>query len=187
MTRYRPAAAADAPAVARLHAESWQRHYRGAFSDGFLDARAPAHLLALWTRRLAGDGPLARTYLAQADDDPGEVLGFVHVRLGDDEQWGSLVDNLHVAHGRQRQGAGSGLMALAARAALGWSPGAGLYLWVLEQNAAAQAFYAARGGACTGRADDEPPAGDPANLVGRVVILRYAWPDPSVLLSSVAP
>ena len=33
--RFRPAAPGDADAVAELHADSWQRHYRIAFSDAF--------------------------------------------------------------------------------------------------------------------------------------------------------
>ena len=35
---FRAAGPDDVHAVAGLHAESWQRHYRGAYSDAFLDA-----------------------------------------------------------------------------------------------------------------------------------------------------
>jgi hypothetical protein len=35
--RIRVADSSDAPAIAALHAESWRRHYRGAYSDAFLD------------------------------------------------------------------------------------------------------------------------------------------------------
>jgi hypothetical protein len=35
--RFRAGGPGDAPAVAGLHADSWRRHYRGAFSDAFLD------------------------------------------------------------------------------------------------------------------------------------------------------
>jgi hypothetical protein len=35
--RFRAAGAGDASAVAGLHGDSWRRHYRGAFSDAFLD------------------------------------------------------------------------------------------------------------------------------------------------------
>jgi hypothetical protein len=52
-----------------------------------------------------------------------------------------------------------------------------LYLWVLEGNTAAQAFYAARGGRLVERGITEPPGRG-----GRIVGLRYVWPDPSVLL-----
>jgi len=62
------------------------------------------------------------------------------------------------------------------------SPSSGLYLWVLEQNSNARAFYAARGGACVERAETPPPGGDPARLNGKPMGLRYAWRDPSKLL-----
>lgn len=35
--RFRSACAIDAQAVARLHADSWRRYYRGAYSDAFLE------------------------------------------------------------------------------------------------------------------------------------------------------
>jgi hypothetical protein len=53
----------------------------------------------------------------------------------------------------------------------------GLYLWVLEGNAAARAFYDARGGRLVDREVTEPPGGG-----GTIVGLRYVWPNPSVLL-----
>jgi len=34
---FRPARASDSEAIAALHADSWRRHYRGAYSDAFLD------------------------------------------------------------------------------------------------------------------------------------------------------
>lgn len=179
--RFRAALPDDAPAIARLHAGSWQRHYRGAYSDAFLDGDVTGFLLELWTGRLSAADPLARTILAEAD---GAAVGLAHVFLGRDATWGSVLDNLHVAYGLKRQGIGTRLMALAAQAVLEWSPSSALYLWVLEQNTAAQAFYQARGGARRERRDVPAPGGDPANLNGTPACLRYAWPDPSALLPS---
>ena len=51
--RFRAACPGDAQAIAALHAGSWQRHYRGAFSGVFLDHDAAGYLLPLWTERLA--------------------------------------------------------------------------------------------------------------------------------------
>jgi hypothetical protein len=59
-------------AIAGLHADSWQRHYRGAFSDAFLDHDVAGYLLPLWTERLAIPNPRACTILAQHD---GAVVG----------------------------------------------------------------------------------------------------------------
>ena len=63
--RFRAAEQGDAPAVAALHTGSWQRHYRGAFSDDFLDGEVTGFLLERWTTRLAAPDPLARTILAE--------------------------------------------------------------------------------------------------------------------------
>lgn len=147
--RFRAAGPDDAQAVAALHADSWQRHYRGAFADAFLDNDAAGYLLPMWTGRLASPDPKARTILAEID---GEVVGLAHTFLGDDATWGAFLDNLHVTHGLKRLGIGTRLLALTGREVLDWSPSSGLYLWVLEQNANARAFYAARGGSCVQRA-----------------------------------
>jgi GNAT superfamily N-acetyltransferase len=178
--RFRAAGPGDAHAIAGLHAASWQRHYRGAFSDAFLDNDAAWYLRSLWTGRLAIPIPQARTILAERD---GDVVGLAHTILGQDARWGAFIDNLHVAHGLKRQGIGTRLLALTAQAVLDWSPSSGLYLWVLEQNSDARAFYAARGGVCVERDEVSPPGGDAARLNGKPMGLKYVWQDPSKLLA----
>jgi len=177
--RFRPAEAADAAAVAALHADSWQRHYRGAFSDAFLDGDVPGFLLSRWTGLLTAPDPQARTIVAELD---GELVGLAHTQLGDDPAWGALLDNLHVSYGLKRMGVGTRLLALTAQAVLDSTPESGLYLWVLEQNAGARAFYTARGGTCVETVRVPPPGGDPSRLNGSPMGLRFAWPDPSRLL-----
>jgi ribosomal protein S18 acetylase RimI-like enzyme len=177
--RFRMADAADAAAVARLHADSWRRHYRGAFSDSFLDGDVVGYQRARWTERLSTSDPQARTIVAELG---GDVVGFAHTQLGENADWGALLDNLHVSHGLKRLGIGTRLLTLTAQAVLDSSPGSGLYLWVLEQNTAAQAFYTARGGACVETAVVSPPGGDPTRLHGSPMCLRFAWRDPSRLL-----
>jgi GNAT superfamily N-acetyltransferase len=176
--QFRTAGPGDADAIARLHADSWRRHYRGAYSDAFLDGDVTGYLLALWTKRLATPDGQACTIVAESD---GVVLGLAHTFFGKDPTWGSLLENLHVAYGLKRQGIGGRLLALTGQAVTGWSPASGLYLWVLEQNDPARAFYDAKGGACVERRDAPPPGGDPANLNGSPACLRYAWRDPSAL------
>lgn len=75
-------------------------------------------------------------------------------------------------------------MAKTAQALLERSVPTGLYLWVLEQNLQAQAFYRARGGQCVGRRPVSPPGGVPSRLTGSPAGLRYAWPDPATLLAA---
>jgi ribosomal protein S18 acetylase RimI-like enzyme len=173
--KYRGATSRDVEAIAGLHADSWRRHYRGALSDAFLDGDVGADRLAVWTPRLTTPQPNQCTIVA---DDDGTVVGFAHTSLDDDPRWGALLDNLHVAYARKRNRIGTRLMAETAAVLLERAPSAGLYLWVLEQNTAAQAFYAARGGACVER-EIAPATGG-----GTTTRLRYVWPDPAALLES---
>jgi len=169
---FRPARPDDARAIAELHADSWRRHYRGAYSDAFLDHDAAGYLLPLWTERLGTPLPRARTILAEWH---GRVAGLAHTLLDEDPTWGALLDNLHVAHGLKRRGIGTRLLTLTRQAVRDWSASSGLYLWVLEQNSDARAFYAAQGGVCVERDAAPPPGGDPARLTGQPMGLRYAW------------
>ena len=185
--RFRVAEESDAKAVAALHADSWQRHYRGAFSDSFLDGEAPGFLLDRWTERLAEPDPRDRTILAELDEDReradgGALVGLAHTILDDNPTWGALLDNLHVRYGQKRQGVGTRLLSLTAQTVLADRPGSGLYLWVLEQNTNARAFYDARGGTCVESREVMAPGGNPARLNGKPKGLRYTWPDPARLL-----
>jgi ribosomal protein S18 acetylase RimI-like enzyme len=103
------------------------------------------------------------------------LVGLAHTFLDDDAVWGAFLDNLHVVHWLKRRGIGARLLTLTRQAVRDASSVSGLYLWVLEQNAAAQAFYAAQGGRCVERADVTPPGGDPDRLAGKPMGLRYAW------------
>jgi len=181
--RFRTAEAGDAAAVAGLHADSWRRHYRGAFSDAFLDGDVAGFLRGRWTGLLSAQDPQARTIVAELG---GEVVGLAHTQLGENPEWGALLDNLHVSHGLKRMGVGTRLMALTAQAVLDSAPASGLYLWVLEQNAGARAFYTARGGTCVETSLVSPPGGDPARLNGSPRGMRFVWPDPSTLLPRAA-
>lgn len=190
---FRAAGPDDADAVAALHTNSWRRHYRGAFSDDFLDGDAGEYLRQLWTGRLGTPQPLARTILAEYD---GQLVGLAHTILDEDPAWGAFLDNLHVAYGQKRRGIGSRLMTLTRQAVRDWSASSGLYLWVLEQNSDARAFYTAQGGVCVERHHVSPPGGDPARLTGNPKNLRYAWrtlppahsePDPLYPVSCARP
>jgi GNAT superfamily N-acetyltransferase len=165
----------DIEAIAELHADSWRRHYRGSYSDAFLDGDVFADRLAVWTDRLQQPDPGAITIVVEHD---GEVVAFAHTILDDDPKWGALLDNLHVVHNLQASGVGTRLMAETAAAVLERTPSSGLYLWVLERNTAAQAFYTARGGAYVDQKEGTAPGG------GEFVALRVVWPDPSTLLES---
>lgn len=173
--RFREGTEADAGAIAVLHADSWRRHYRGAFLDSYLDGDVVADRIAEWSRRLAPPRLHQHTVVAEQD---GGIVGFAHVVFDHDPRWGALLDNLHVTSGLKRLGIGTILLSEAAQVLVEQRPSEPLYLWVLEQNTAAQAFYASQGGACVGSELRGPFPGG-----GRATGYRYAWPDPSELMA----
>jgi ribosomal protein S18 acetylase RimI-like enzyme len=167
---YREAIAVDAAAIADLHADSWRRHYRFAYPASFFDSSLDEDRLAVWTERLSKPEG-THTLVAEQSG----LVGFVHVVFDGDPEWGALVDNLHVRHDQQRSGIATHLMRSAAVEVVTAAPGVGLYLWVLEHNTRAQAFYDAIGGHPAGVRDVDPPA------CPGVRGIRYVWPDPSKL------
>jgi GNAT superfamily N-acetyltransferase len=168
----------DAEAVASLHADSWRKHYRGAYSDAFLDGDVFGDRNAVWTERLHSGNIETETFLAE---DSAGLVGFVHTALDADPMWGALLDNLHVLSTHHRQGIGAALMSRSAAFVRTERPESGLYLWALEQNVRAQKFYEAQGGkradtarvAAVDRAVDGPD--------GAPRCFRYVWRDPSSL------
>jgi ribosomal protein S18 acetylase RimI-like enzyme len=168
----REAQAADASTIAALHAASWRRHYRGAYSDAFLDGDVLADREAVWHERLAAPDPGRLTILAEERG----AIGFVNAYFACDPALGTLVDNLHVVRDCHRRGIGTRLMAAVAEAVRARHAGEGIHLWVLEQNRRAQAFYEAIGGTAVETAPVGPPGGVPGRLVGTPMKLRYVWP-----------
>ena len=149
------------------------------YSDRYLDGDLYGERLATWTERLQRD---ERRFVTLIAEDMDRAIGFVHLVLDADPTWGAHVDNLHVAHSAQRRGLGSLLLDRAARIVLERRPASGIWLWVLEGNADAKAFYLARGGALRDRQLSPPPGGDPANLQGQPWRVRVVWPDAKALL-----
>jgi ribosomal protein S18 acetylase RimI-like enzyme len=179
------ATAGDAPDIARIHADSWRRNYRGMYSDRYLDGDLYTDRLAAWTDRVSRD---ERRYFTLVAERPvADAIGFAHVALDADARWGALVDNLHVSRAAQRIGIGSLLLDRVARLVLERRPDSGIYLWVLEQNEAGQAFYVARKGVLRDTELAAPPGKDPRNLYGQPRRIRVAWSDPSALLLHERP
>lgn len=175
----REASAQDSAAIAALHADSWRRHYRGAYLDTFLDGDVVADRQAVWGERLTAPGAGQFTLVA---DHGGVVVGFVHMILDADSRWGALLDNLHVTHQLKRRGIGRRLLGAAAQELARCRPtDRRFYLWVLDQNTAAQAFYAACGGTKV-----ETTLRGPFPGGGRALGHRIAWPDAAALATSLS-
>jgi ribosomal protein S18 acetylase RimI-like enzyme len=172
---YREALEMDAGGIAALHADSWRRHYRGAYLDSYLDGDVLPERLAVWSGRLAGPPPGSQ-YTSVAEEQSA-IVGFVHVVFDHDSTWGALLDNLHVRSEFKGNGIGTNLMSRAALGLLRHRPTGSIHLWVLDQNQAAQSFYDARGGI---RVESQVRGPFPGG--GRALGHRYFWPDASLLV-----
>lgn len=125
----RLAAAADAPAVARLH-----RRVRTVCLPYLPDLHTPEEDLAFFRDRV-----LPETAVHVATD--GAVIGFIAARPG----W---IDHLYVAPERHGQGVGGALVAAAVP-----DFGPDVRLWTFQRNTAARAFYERRGFRCVALTD----------------------------------
>jgi GNAT superfamily N-acetyltransferase len=161
--RFRLAGPADAEAVANLHADSWRRHYRGAYSDAFLDGDVVADRLAVWTDRLREPNPRRCTILAE----DGSLVGFAHTVFHDDPTWGALLDNMHVGDGYKRRGIGSRLLALTAQAVTERPERTGLYLWSSNRMSTPRPSTRPAAGDVWGEVWHRRPALSPAGLPDR--------------------
>lgn len=166
MIEYRPAKPSDAEAIAYLHVRSWRENYRGAFHDAFLDGDLPEERLRVWSERLEHPPD---NQLVQLAVDGTSLVGFVCAHGAHDPQWGSFVDNLHVAHGFKRNGIGSALMRQAGAWLASVYPELGVYLLVLEVNASARRFYERLGAQNAGVSTMETHGG------AVVRSCRYTW------------
>ena len=174
MIEYRPAKPPDAAAVASLHARSWRETYRGAFLDSFLDGDLTEERQRVWRDRL--DRSPGNQFVQLAVDG-ANLVGFVCAYGAHDPQWGSLVDNLHVATACKRNGIGSSLMRqVGAWLARGY-PDLGVYLLVLEANSSARRFYERLGAHNAGVSTMETHGG------AVVRSCRYTWPSAELLRS----
>lgn len=169
MIRYREATKEDAPVIARLHAESWRVHYRGAYRDDYLDGDVLTDRSRVWTERFNAPPPNQFVVIAEDTDGNDSPLGFACVYGADDPHWGTLLDNIHVAPHAQNRGVGAGLFAHLIKWCRENHPTCGLYLWVLHDNDKAQRFYQRLGARDAGGEFSEPPGG------GQIHGRRYVW------------
>jgi len=167
--RLRPATEADASAIARLHAESWQQTYSGMLPAEYLAQAVLGDRLRRWQTRLAS--PSSRTLTLTAVGATG-LVGFVHVELDLEPDWGARLENIHVQPDLKGTGIGTRLFTAARDWIAGVEPTWRMHLWVLEQNAGARRFYEHRGGQAAERKTIE------VIKDCWVPEVRYVWPPP---------
>lgn len=143
--RVRPAFAADAPAIGRVHAQSWHETYPGIVPDDALARVSAAQWAERWAERLGN--PTHAGGIFVATNDAGEIVGFAHggpERDGIPGYTGELYA-LYLLRAAQGQGRGRALV----RAIAGWLAPQGrtaMVVWALAANTPARRFYEHLGG-----------------------------------------
>ena len=162
----RSARNSDVPAIASLHANSWRFAYRGSLSGDYLETEADRDRLSLWEGRFSSPPPNQNVFVLFE----GECLiGFASVYIDEHPEFGSFLNNLHVAEGVLRRGCGTRLMAAVRKCCIAAAPMSPVYLWVVDSNQRAQAFYSQMGATLRGTDLWEPPGG------GEALLYRFAW------------
>jgi len=166
---YSLATARHQEAIARLHAYSWQIHYRGIFTDKYLDHDVVNERMNVWKRRF--ENPSKDQFIVLANDQD-LLCGFGCAFLNHDPDYGTLIDNLHVHPDWQGKGIGRQLMEHCVDKVSQLDGDFKMYLWVLKENHKARRFYELMGGATVESTIENNPGG------GQAEILRIFWDQP---------
>lgn len=143
MIKLRPAELSDFKTIAKLHADNWQKNYRGILSDNYLNNEVEKDRLNTWYSRLSSPSKNQIVTIATFDT---VFAGFCCAYLDDDPIFGSLIDNLHVPSDLQRSGIGKILVMDCARKVHDKAEIKKMYLWVFKSNKNARMAYERLGG-----------------------------------------
>lgn len=168
----RPAAQADAPAIAGLHLRAWQEAYRDLAPPEAYETLTEDVRLAHWAATLSEPQAHHLTLVAERE---GRLLG-VGVAASPSEAAFSgrgEVRSLYVDPTAQRLGVGRRLLGEVAATLAAWGY-RGVALGVVAGNAPAIAFYESLGARAVGRYLDPGPVWRSENVV-------LAWEDASAL------
>lgn len=169
MIKYSIGTSQHQEAIARLHAYSWQIHYRDILFDQYLDHDVMQERMVVWQRRF--ENPTKHQFVVLANDQD-LLVGFACVFLNHDQQYGSLVDNIHVHPDWQRKGIGRNLMDHCVDHISELNDPFKMHLWVFKQNDIARKFYERMGGKTVESTIENNPGG------GQAEILRIFWDQP---------
>jgi GNAT superfamily N-acetyltransferase len=163
----------DTAAIAKVHVDSWRTTYKGIVPDDFLAGLSYAQREQMWRRVLID--PVRPSYVYVAEDDCGEVVGFVSggpERRGDPIYTGELYA-IYLLAPYQRQGIGQRLVrTLVSR--LRQEGMLTLLLWVLAENPS-RTFYERLGGR---------PVSEQTVTIGGVPLIEvaYGWLDSHTII-----
>lgn len=172
MITLRDARLSDYVSIAKLHAQSWRKNYRGIYGNRFLDNEVDQNRLEVWRQRLSAPSPNQQVIVALQEE---EIVGFACLLLEDDPVFGALLDNLHVASNVQGSGIGKQLMKECAQRIADKSNSNRMYLWVYEANENARRVYERLGAEHVETVEKPTEDGIP------VQVCRYVWQDASAL------
>lgn len=170
---------ADLNAVAGLHAASWRAAYADVLSAEYLAGPVEIERTAAWAARAPElSNGRAVGWIAEAGEQ--SLAGFGYVIVHNDPVYGHLLDNLHVAPGRQSKGVGRQLLGALGAELAPRGLTEGVYLWVYASNVRAQAFYQRCGATCMEEVERLTVEGRP------VIAYRYGWPSVGALQTGVS-
>ncbi len=163
--RVRDATADDAPAVARVHVDSWRAAYVGLLPRAVLDGLSVAQRTRHW-RRVLGPSSPERVVMAERE---GRVLGFAHVGPAHDADTTPSTGQLHTIYldpGCWGTGVGRAVhdTGLARLRDDGYRDAV---LWMLSTNARADRFYRRQGWERDGRIR--------VQQFGGAVVIDHRW------------
>jgi ribosomal protein S18 acetylase RimI-like enzyme len=173
MIELRDAVFSDYPAIAKIHADNWRRHYRGIYSNDFLDHLVEQERLRVWQQRFTKVKNGQKITLAIVD---GIVAGFSSLYIDEDQFFGSYLDNLHVSANHQKSGIGKQLLHECANWIFAAASTRKLYLWVYEANEGARRVYEHLGAVHFETCIKQTKDGKTAETC------RYCWADVQVLI-----
>lgn len=133
----------DAPALAKVHIDSWRAAYRGLVPDSYLDKLDYGRRAERFRESLSTSGE--ETYIAEQD---GEAIGFLTLGACRDEDMDQATTGeiwgIYLAPAHWRKGVGRALCQEAERMlkSRGYTQ---ITLWVFEGNSQARRFYEAMG------------------------------------------
>lgn len=125
--KLRIATLSDANAIANLHTASWRSTYHSVLTKEYLQHTVPIERKAVWKQRLEAPGD--NQYILVAESKKS-IVGFACAFAGENPEWGSYLDNLHVSKSHQSKGLGRSLLIKVAQWCNQQFPGNGLCLLV---------------------------------------------------------
>lgn len=163
---------ADGPAVAALHAASWQTAYAHILAETYRQ-NAVVNRKRLWQGRMAA-WEARRMHLVLAERG-ADLVGFGCVLADAEPAHGILLDNLHVRPDLKGGGVGRLLLAACGKWIAENFPGQPMHLTCYADNRPSVAFYRGRGGIQSAPFDYPSPDGATHGVV------RFVWAEPGRL------